>query len=126
MSAGLVLLNKAECASIADEWAANANGCRYKRSGDLLRAVILHPHPPHLKSSGVFWIMVLATICSVVKVVMNIFGVSAEESRGGQAYHLIYSNFGRGHVWRIDNKNEVIRRDGILGRYWKGAWPERI
>lgn len=80
--------------------------------------------PP--ESSGVFWRMALATIRGVVKVVMNIFGVSAEESGERQAYHLTCSDSGPGHVWRIDNKSEVVRRDGILRRYWEGAWAERV
>lgn len=80
--------------------------------------------PP--ESSGVFWRMALATIRNVVKVIRNIFGVSAEESGERQAYHLTCGDFGPGHVWRIDNKSEVIRRDRFLGRYWEGAWAERV
>lgn len=69
-----------------------------------------------LESSGRGWRIALATICGVVKVVMNIFGVSAEESEERQAYHLTCGDSGPGRVWQIDNKSEVFRRDGI----WEG------
>ena len=100
------------------------------------RIAFLHAFPGWVKtdifarltapeSSGVAWRVTLASIRSLVAVVMLIFGMSAEASGERQAFHLTSDTYGPG-AWRIGSLSEQVSAPGVLEQYKERGWAEKV